>query len=159
MARVAWNPEMVIEAIRKRKADGLPINYQAVVQTDEKLTGAARRHFGSWNAALEAAGFDPAEIKKQARNGPHKPYGFWTKEDVIESIRRAAAEGQDLSAHRMQKWNPSLVATAQRLFGSWGAALVAAGYSPDLVRRTGEWSKCQFWPTLAPLTLEKMAVG
>lgn len=138
--RVTWTPEAVIEAIRKRHAGGLPVNYQAVVKDDEKLTGAARRLFGSWNEALVAAGFDPEEIKREARQGPRLPHDSWTKEMVLEGIRRAAREGQDLSAHRMQKWHPSLVATAQRLFGSWREALIAAGYAPDLIQRVREWT-------------------
>lgn len=102
-ARVAWTREIVLEAIRKRHANGLPLNYQAVVNDDEKLTGAARRYFGSWNAGLAAAGFDPAEIKRQARrDSPRLPTGTWTEEMVLEGIRRAAREGRDLSAHRMQ---------------------------------------------------------
>ncbi|MGE5584030.1 MAG: helix-turn-helix domain-containing protein [Bacillota bacterium] len=140
-ARIAWTREIVLEAVRKRHAGGLPINYQAVVIDDEKLTGAARRLFGSWNAALAAAGFSPEDVKREARKSPGLPPGSWTEEMVLEGIRQAAREGQDLSAHRMQKWDPSLVAMAQRLFGSWGKALIAAGYAPDLIRRAREWSK------------------
>ncbi|MGE5594310.1 MAG: helix-turn-helix domain-containing protein [Betaproteobacteria bacterium] len=138
--RVTWTRESVIEAIRRRRADGLLINYQAAVRDDEKLTGAARRLFGSWNAALAAAGFDPETIKREARQGPKLPRDSWTKEMVIEGIRQAAREGQDLAAHRMQKWNSSLVATGQRLFGSWREALIAAGYAPDLIQRVHEWT-------------------
>ncbi len=139
--RARWSPGAVLEAIRKRDADGLPLNYQAVVNDDEKLTGAARRLFGSWNAALAAAGFDPEEIKREVRREESRlPSGSWTEEMALEGIRQAAREGQDLSAHRMQKWNSSLVAMAQHLFGSWGAALIAAGYAPDLVRRARAWT-------------------
>lgn len=138
--RAAWTRESVIEAICKRHASSLPINYQAVVIDDEKLTGAARRLFGSWNAALAAAGFNPEDVKRGARKSPRLPLGSWTEEAVLEGIRQAAREGRDLSAHRMQKWNPSLVSTAQRLFGSWGKALITAGYAPDLVRRAREWT-------------------
>jgi|GEM_PF-3140153 len=138
--RVRWTREAVVEAIRQRRADRLPINYQAVVKSDEKLAGAGRRLFGSWNEALAAAGFDAEEVKREARRGPKLPRDSWTKEMVIEGIRRAAQEGQDLAAHRMQKWNSSLVATGQRLFGSWREALLAAGYAPDLIQRVHEWT-------------------
>lgn len=138
--RVRWTRESVIEAIRRRRADHLPINYQAAVKDDEKLTGAARRLFGSWNEALTAAGFDAEEVKREARRGPKLPRDSWTKEMVIEGIRQAARAGQDLAAHRMQKWNSSLVATGQRLFGSWRDALIAAGYAPDLIQRVREWT-------------------
>ncbi|NPV52249.1 MAG: helix-turn-helix domain-containing protein [Firmicutes bacterium] len=40
----------------------------------------------------------------------------------------------------MQQWDPSLVATGQRLFGSWADALKAAGYAPDLIYRARVWT-------------------
>ncbi len=139
--RVTWTREAVLEAIRNRDAAGLPVNYQAVVKDDEKLTGAARRICGSWNAALAAAGFDPEATKREARlAAPRLPAGSWTEDMVLDGIRQAAREGRDLSAHRMQKWNPSLVAAGQKLYGSWGGALVAAGYAPDLIRRARAWT-------------------
>jgi len=89
--RTTWTQQSVLEAIRQRDASGLPINYQAVVNDDEKLTGAARRYFGSWNAALAAAGFDPEQIRRETRrDSPRLPAGTWTEEMVLEGIRRAA---------------------------------------------------------------------
>lgn len=43
-------------AIQERRDRGLPLHYSAVVVHDELLAGAARRWFGSRNAALKAAG-------------------------------------------------------------------------------------------------------
>ncbi|HHW13515.1 MAG TPA: helix-turn-helix transcriptional regulator [Firmicutes bacterium] len=143
MTRARWTPEAVLDAIRRHHAEGRPINYAAVVADDEKLTGAARRYYGSWDAALAAAGFDPLAIKREVRQMAatnRVPDGTWTAEAVIDGIRQAATAGEDLSAHRMQQRHASLVGTAQRLFGSWGAALQAAGYAPDLVRRARAWT-------------------
>ncbi|MDI6871721.1 MAG: hypothetical protein QME79_10285 [Bacillota bacterium] len=56
MTRLRWTREAVLAAIRRRHADGWPINYAAVVADDEKLTGAARRLFGSWSATLNLGG-------------------------------------------------------------------------------------------------------
>ncbi|MDI6872117.1 MAG: helix-turn-helix domain-containing protein [Bacillota bacterium] len=143
MTRTRWTSKAVLDAIRRRHADGRPLNYAAVVADDEKLTGAARRLFGSWDGALAAAGFDPEAIKREARcaaQANRVPPDTWTPEAVIDGIRQAATAGEDLSAHRMQQRHASLVATAQRLFGSWDAALRAAGYAPDLVRRARAWT-------------------
>ncbi|MGE5552810.1 MAG: homing endonuclease associated repeat-containing protein [Betaproteobacteria bacterium] len=146
MTRIRWTPEAVLDAIRRRHTDGRPLNYAAVVAEDEKLTGAARRLYGSWNAALAAAGFDPEEIKREARSAGQAnrvPPDTWTPEAIIDGIRAAASAGEDLSAHRMQQRHASLVATAQRLFGGWDNALRAAGYAPDLVRRARAWTDQQ----------------
>lgn len=142
-SRRLWTPEDVLAAIRARADAGLPLNYQAVVADDEALTGAARKRYGSWSAALAAAGLDPVAIKRAARQAGvanSHPMGYWTEERVIASIQEHARAGHDLSAHRLQQIDPSLVASGQRLFGGWDRALRAAGYAPDLVRRAGAWT-------------------
>lgn len=54
--RRPWTAARVLEVIAERKTAGLPLNH-AVVQGDQsRLVTAAREHFGSWDAALEAAG-------------------------------------------------------------------------------------------------------
>lgn len=136
--RMKWTDELVIEAIRSRYAAGLPLNYQAVVQDDEKLAGAARRHFGSWDAALAAAGHDPAAIRRP--RGDAVPRGTWTPEVIIEQIQADVTAGLEISAHAAQKRSPSLVARGQQLFGSWEAAVTEAGYDYEAVRKTRAWS-------------------
>lgn len=140
--RRTWTPADVTAAISIRQATGQPLNYAAVVADDEALTGAARKRFGSWPAALAAAGIDPEAVKREARQTAHKrPPGYWSEARVIAVIQEAARAGQDLSVHRMQQVDAGLVATAQRLFGGWDAALRAAGYAPDLIRRAGAWTE------------------
>lgn len=136
--RMKWTDELVIEAIRSRYAAGLPLNYQAVVQDDEKLAGAARRHFGSWDAALAAAGHDPAAIRRP--RGDAVPRGTWTPEVIIEQIQADVTAGLEISAHAAQMRSSSLVARGQQLFGSWEAAVAAAGYDYEAVRKTRAWT-------------------
>lgn len=136
--RIRWTDKLVIEAIRSRHSAGLPLNYQAIVQDDEKLAGAARRHFGSWDAALAAAGYDPAAIRRP--RGEAVPRGTWTPEVIIEQIQADVIAGLEISAHAAQKRSPSLVARGQQLFGSWEAAVTEAGYDYEAVRKTKAWS-------------------
>lgn len=136
--RTRWTDKLVIEAIRSRHAAGLPLNYQAVVQDDEKLSGAARRRFGSWDAALAAAGYEPAAIRRP--RGEAVPRGTWTPEVIIEQIQADVIAGLEISAHAAQKRSPSLVARGQQLFGSWEAAVTEAGYDYEAVRKTKAWS-------------------
>ena len=51
-----WDPPRVIEAIRKRQQEGKSLRHTAVYYEDQAVLSAARRHFGSWHAALVAAG-------------------------------------------------------------------------------------------------------
>lgn len=57
--RLRWTPEAVLDAIRARWAAGLPIG-SAVVQVEaSQLFKRGSAHFGTWGAALEAAGVAP----------------------------------------------------------------------------------------------------
>lgn len=135
MARERWTKEKVIERIQTRKAEGKPISYQAVVNDEEKLTGAARRLFGSWSKALEAAGFDP-EKEKATRERKHR----WSEQLVLQRIKELHNSGEDLSPHNVQKIDGSLVASARNYFGSWEKAIQAAGYDYEEIRKTKEWT-------------------
>ncbi len=125
-------------ALQARLAQGLPCHYQAVVREDEALTGAARRYFRTWNAALEAAGLDAQAIRYPPIT--KRPRGFWSPERVLALLREHAAAGDALAAHTMDAREPGLVATAQHLFGSWEAAVTAAGYDYAAVRLTQSWT-------------------
>mgnify|MGYP001305253771 CR=1 FL=1 len=135
MPRQHWTKEKVIERIHARKAEGKRINYQAVVNDEEKLAGAARRLFGSWNKALEAAGFDP-EKEREPRTSRQK----WSKTKIVDAIRELHERGEELSAHHVQKINSALVAAAYDYFGSWGKAVQAAGFDYADIKKTGEWT-------------------
>ena len=136
--RRRWSPDQVVTALQARHAQGLPCHYQAVVREDEALTGAARRYFRTWNAALEAAGLDAQAIRYPPI--PKRPRGFWSPERVLTLVREHAAAGDALAAHTMDALEPGLVATAQHLFGSWEAAVTAAGYDYAAVRLTQSWT-------------------
>lgn len=54
-----WTDAEIIEAIRIRFRNRKKVNANAVRIDDRPLHSAARRHFGDWGKALQAAGFDP----------------------------------------------------------------------------------------------------
>ena len=135
MARERWTREKVIERIQARKAEGKPISYQAVVNDEEKLTGAARRLFGSWSKALEAAGFDPEKEKATWERKRR-----WSKELILQRIKELYEHGENLSVHNVQKIDGSLVASARNYFGSWEKALEAAGFDYSKIKKTEDWT-------------------
>lgn len=136
--RIRWSDELVIASIQKRAEEHKPLYFQAVVNDDEKLTGAARRIFGSWDNALKAAGFDPQKVKRP--NTEKRPRGYWSKDRVLQHIKDLHDKGIDLSSHSVQKIDGGLVGTAQELFGGWDEALKMAGINPSEVRKTKEWT-------------------
>ena len=108
-----WTAERVIEAIQNRYVQGLPL----VRGHDRHLASAAVRRFGSWRAAVVAAGIPSVEKPK--------PHRTWTAQRVIEAIVAHAASGHDLV--RVRRTDSGLEAAARKHFGSWRKALAAAG--------------------------------
>ena len=52
-----WDPQKVIEALRERQRQGLPM--KGFGKADQALSKACYRYFGSITKALEAAGISP----------------------------------------------------------------------------------------------------
>lgn len=150
MNRIRWTPELVIEAIRRRHAEGKPLNTQAVIADgEERLCGAARRYFGSWQAALEAAGFD---YKKIARpKGEKLPAGTWSRERILKLARKRLEEGKDMAAGRVRAQDPKLYSAAVLYFGSWAKVVEALGLDYEEVRLTQEWTPEKVLETLRQL--------
>jgi len=58
-----WNRERVVEEIQSLRAQGHLLSSKLMQDDNQALFCAARRRFGSWDNALEAAGFDVASIR------------------------------------------------------------------------------------------------
>ena len=122
----------VVRELQRRQAQGLPLTSTA----DPGLYGAATAKFGSWCDALEAAGI------------PCKRRQTWSKEQILEQLRRWGAEGRFDNSTWLE--DRTFAYAAYRLFGSWPAALVAAGILPPgrTARRRREWTRQQVIETL-----------
>lgn len=136
--RQRWTPEAVIDAIQARWSAGKPLHSSAAVADDEALTGGARKQFGSWKAAVEAAGFDYALIARPKT--PRHPSGYWSKGRVIMLVRERGLAGMDLSAHRSQQEDSRLYSAAVSQLGSWERAVTEAGFNYAAIRLTGTWT-------------------
>lgn len=122
---VSWSKPLVVREIRKRKARGEPLNSRGIRQDEfgNQIFQSGSRLFGSWDAALRAAGLDPEQVKKRK--------AVWSRTEVLEAIRERQGRGLPLN----QAANAALSMVAKRVFGSWDAALHAAGIDPLAVRR------------------------
>ena len=97
--------------------DGKPPTFTEADAKDEfPATATFANHFGSWNAAIEAAGFAPRDRRR-------------TDEELLDALRGLAAELDERPtasavADREEMASPG---TYGNRFGSWNEALDAAG--------------------------------
>ena len=113
MINRSWTRESVVAAIQARhQRDGL---VAVLWKEDTGLYSAAKKHFGTWREAVLAAGLQPLTRK-------------WTPQVVIQEILSRHEQGMALSSV-VFKEDCRLGGAAVRLFGSWRAALGAAGLS------------------------------
>jgi hypothetical protein len=125
-----WTREAVINAIAARHVRGGEVNWQAMLQCDRSLTGAALKFFKSYDGMLRACGLNPDKIRKSPR--PKRLYR--TEDDVINGIHRRRLQEKPVylyavthGPHRdLALWNKG-----RRLFGSWRLAIQAAGLDYD----------------------------
>lgn len=129
-----WNRDSIAAEILRRHETGQDLSYSGMTRENLPLLRAATRYMGSWQAAIEYAGLNYDDIRR---------YRSWTNERIVERIRELYAKGEDLSWRYVSlTLDPSLAAAATKKshFGSWRAALEAAGLDYDAIRRYRDWS-------------------
>jgi len=126
-----WNKTSVVAAILQRHSQGLSVAATVVDKADSGLRFAARQHFGHWTTALIAAGLVSADVQPRTK----RPNGYWTKSRVVEIIQQRHRDGLPLSSGILQRVKETirLRAAGEYVFGSWQAALIAAGLDPATI--------------------------
>ena len=99
-----------------------------------RLYKRARRVFGHWVKALEAAGIDPVKVYKR------KPFVRVRNQTIQSLVREIQSIPLDECNSRAVQTHPErrrLYSLAQRLFPAdgWSGALGAAGINPEKVRK------------------------
>ncbi|MDT7897746.1 MAG: hypothetical protein RRB24_10605 [Armatimonadota bacterium] len=132
--RQRWSRERIVQEIRRLHAQGIPLNMASVRRVFPSLvaTACSRRYFGSWKAAIEAAGFDYDKVVRIKR---------WTPEEVLAEIRALYRQGADLRPSAVAKHHQTLLVAARKRFGTWAKAVKAAGidYEAYLRQQHQEW--------------------
>lgn len=128
-----WTRAAILGVLKSRIRAGLPMNAKAVSEDPNRggMWGAIFKRFGSFEAALEAAGLNYEKIRL---------VHAWTREKVIQGLREAKWQGRELNFKAVKRWNDSLVEAAVRWFGAYDEALRAAGFDPDRVRKQRVWT-------------------
>ena len=84
------------------------------------LVYAATKQFGSWKAAIQAAGFDYREIRANRE---------WTEDEVGNHIRSLVRKGGNPVSTEVKRIDSALHKAGIQLFGSWKSAVKAAGFT------------------------------
>jgi hypothetical protein len=111
-----WSPAKIIAQIRSLARRRQPPVPGELKQQHAELIAAARRCFSSWQKAVIAAGVDPSKLRRVMP---------WTHDRIIEAILTRALRGEPLNSSSVKP--KSLTEAGARAFGSWQAALIAAG--------------------------------
>ena len=114
-----WHKQTIVDRIQECHRRGVPVGL--IWREDRKMTSSAAALFGSWRAALEAAGLESVRRR-------------WSAECVLQELR----DRYRLHGRAGIRQGTPLVAAANRYFGSLGGAMAAAGLParpPRVLRR------------------------
>jgi hypothetical protein len=144
---VPWRQERVIEAILTRALRGESLVARLV--EPRSLVEASHRFFGSWSAAVQAAGLDPqATVLAPQRKPPSKanvgttprshtrdPRLPWNKTSIVAALQTRLHTGKRMNSWALSREDPSLYHAMRRHLGGWSEAMRVAGIDPEAHRR------------------------
>ncbi len=96
-----WDHDKVLKAIKARKRKGEPMSSKSLQTTDQSLFCAARRRFGSWDGALEAAGYNADKIRLRRHNpamNERRGKGEAAVEEVVPVAKTSAKKAAKVVA-------------------------------------------------------------
>lgn len=133
MVQKKWNAEIVVSALKDLHKKGSKIHSNYVMKNHGPLYSAGVRYFGGWKETLEAAGLSHAVPKRNK----------WSKEIIIQKISELHKNKEQLNNHHIKSNHSILYTVSCQHFGSWRAAVEAAGISYDSVLRVvhRRWSR------------------
>jgi len=150
-----WTREKLITQIQQLHQESVDLSPTSMQHTHSALFASARSgsHFGSWRAAIEAAGLDYGTFKRIKQQ--------WTREEILIRIRELNAQGHDLLDPRFKIHNRSLylAACAHRYFGSWKRAVEAAGLDHEQMREGRFWTHARILRTIQELAAQNKPLG
>jgi hypothetical protein len=103
----------IIQRLHQRASEGRPIYAQAVARDDSHLWQSVRRHYRSWQRALDAA--------RLANDSPARER--WTRERVLERLMARRRAGASLAPTALRRDANPIYLAARRHFGSYRMAV------------------------------------
>ncbi|GLV66767.1 hypothetical protein Bmyc01_54360 [Bacillus mycoides] len=124
-----WNKEKVIKEIKRLHTENVDLSIRSMIPYDSSLLGAANRHVGSWEKAIELAGINYEEVN------PYSWRESWEEENVLKSLKEIHDKGEEMTASRMFSDHASLYIATRKRFGSYEKALELIGLNYDEIRQ------------------------
>ncbi len=127
-----WSREEILLRIREMHTQGhdlLDPKFK-IKNRSLYLAACAHRYFGSWRRAVEAAGLDHETMREGH---------IWTRTRILRTIQQLSQENKPLGWAYIEEHEPGIYRAARRKenFGSWAAALQAAGVENSSLRGRG----------------------
>jgi molybdenum-dependent DNA-binding transcriptional regulator ModE len=122
-----WNSQIILNQLRGLHRQSKPMWSRRIRRSHSQLYSAAIHCFGSYRKAVAAAGVDYRSVQQMVP-------GRWNRQTVCRELRRLHREHQPLHHAAAENKYPALVLAAYRYFGSYGAAINAAGLKYDRIR-------------------------
>jgi hypothetical protein len=122
-----WTKESVLALIAREHRSGRDMVQARVAERlGDGPVRAAKYCFGSYRNAIEAAGLPYP---------PKQPLRFWSRHNVLDTLRSLSADGVDLRQSKVRKSHSPLFLAAVHYFGAYGNAIVEAGINYEKVVR------------------------
>lgn len=130
-----WSRDVVVREIQHLNEEGKDLTHGEASTNYQRLVSAAVRYFGSWGAAVAAAGIDYAGIRRKSQDARSARVTKWSIDSISAEIRSLVELGESLAAATVRQKHPALfsAAVSPRYFGSWRNALTAVGLDYDLI--------------------------
>ena len=128
------NSQHVLGLLSSAKRSGEAFNVYHFMRSYPAILSAAKRAFGSWRKAVEAAGLDYDKVRK---------YRQWSKGKVLAEIKHLVNAKTSLRSKDVQTKFKALYMAAAKQFGSWGAAVNAAGVDYGKISRRRRMSNAE----------------
>jgi hypothetical protein len=128
-----WSRDKVVREIRRLSVDGQDLRHSEVADKQQKLVSASVRYFGSWGAAVTAAGIDYTAIRRKSQSARSQKVTKWSRDRIAGEIKGLVDTGENLAAATARSNHPALfsAAVSPRYFGSWRDALTSLGVDYD----------------------------
>lgn len=124
--RALWSRERVVAELKRLHRNGQPTALADLVEAGQAaLISAANEYVGGLTKARALAGIPKTSARAKGHRRPH------TKDSIVAEIRERHRQGKLLSPSRVPQ---HLYSAARYQFGSWPAAVAAAGVTSDAYR-------------------------
>jgi AcrR family transcriptional regulator len=116
-----YTDEELLDAIRQLATNnGRPPSLQEIAEETQYSKSVFYAHFGSWQNALEEAGYEPRPPQEQV-----------SKDELVAELQRLGDElGHQPSLQEMNEHGEYWGSTYKNHFESWATALADAGFDP-----------------------------